>query len=77
MKIEIKKTVDVPHDALWAAISDFAGTQNFNPVVEKSVLTGDTTIRAWASSACALFMTATPSSRLSRIGATKAGSPWK
>ncbi|MBT4710573.1 MAG: SRPBCC family protein [Alphaproteobacteria bacterium] len=42
MKIEVRKAVDVPHDALWAAISDFAGTQNFNPVVETSVLTGDT-----------------------------------
>ena len=42
MKIEIKTTVDVPHADLWAAISDFGGVQVFNPVVETSVLTGDT-----------------------------------
>lgn len=42
MKIEVKKTVNVPHAAVWKAISDFGGVAAFNPVVETSRLTGDT-----------------------------------
>jgi hypothetical protein len=42
MKLEVTKTVNIPHATLWEAASDFGGVQKFNPVVETSNLIGDT-----------------------------------
>ena len=68
MKIEIKTTVDVPHADLWAAISDFGGVQVFNPVVETSVLTGNTPNHGLGIPRLCTFYEATLLSRRSRSG---------